>query len=137
MKAYIAGKLETENEKERLEEIAELCDSLNVETFLPHKDVGICEGIEDVNRIFQGDIIEGFKNCDLVIALLDGLHVGAGTAWEIGFAYANGIPVIGLKTDEKIEEAIEYLSAILIASTKIVTSLEELKEELKKFTDKN
>lgn len=133
MKVYIAGKLETESEKRQLEEIAEMCHSFGIKTFLPHRDMGICEGIRDVNRIFNGDIIEGFKDCDLVVALLDGLHIGAGTAWELGYAYAKKIPAIGIKTDEKIEDAIEYLSAILIASMQIVTSLEELKEKLEEF----
>lgn len=131
MKVYLAGKIGTESEKEQLEKIDSICKSLGFETFLPHRDVGICNGINDVKRIFKGDIAEGFKNCKLVIALLDGLHVGAGTSWELGYAYAKGIPAIGVKTDESLKEALEYLSAILIASMKIVTSLEELENELK------
>jgi nucleoside 2-deoxyribosyltransferase len=31
--------------------------------------------------------------------LLDGQQVDDGTAWEIGYAYARGIPVYGLRTD--------------------------------------
>jgi nucleoside 2-deoxyribosyltransferase len=34
-----------------------------------------------------------------VVALLDGAQVDDGTAWEIGYAYARGIPIIGLRTD--------------------------------------
>jgi len=37
--------------------------------------------------------------CDLVVALLDGPQVDDGTAWEIGYAHARGIPVIGIRTD--------------------------------------
>ncbi len=133
MKAYIAGKIRTESERELLEEIDKLCKSLGFETFLPHRDVGLAKDISDVKRIFNKDIIEGFKNCNLVIASLDGLHVGAGTAWELGYAYAKQIPCIGIKTDESVEEALEYLSAILIASMPIVTSLEELNNQLQKI----
>ncbi len=132
MKVYIAGKLCTDIEREKLEEIERLCSALGFETFLPHRDIGLAEGIEDVKRIFEGDIIEGFKEVELVIALLDGLSVGAGTAWELGYAYANNIPAIGLKTDEPIEDSLERLSAILIGSMKIVGSIEELKKELVK-----
>jgi len=135
MRIYIAGKIGTENEKNLLEEVDKLCKSLGFETFLPHRDVGIVQGISDVDRIFKGDIIEGFKDIKLVIAVLDGLHVGAGTAWELGYAYANKIPAIGLKMDEGIEDALEYLSAILIGSMQIVMSLEKLKEELKKIKE--
>lgn len=34
-----------------------------------------------------------------VVALLDGPQVDDGTAWEIGYAYARGLPVWGLRTD--------------------------------------
>ena len=81
-------------------------------------------------------IIQKCKDIKLVIANLNGLHVGAGTAWELGYAYANKIPVIGLKTDESIGEAFDQLSAILIGSMKIVTSFDELKKELIKFKNK-
>ncbi len=131
MKVYIAGKLGTDEEKELLEKVDKLCKELGFSTFLPHRDVGIVKGIKDVKRIFKGDIIDGFKDCKLIIAILDGLHVGAGTAWELGYAYANKIPAIGLKTDESVEDALDYLSAILIGSMEIVNSLEELKEKLK------
>lgn len=136
MKAYIAGKIRTEEERKSLENIDLLCKSLGIETFLPHRDVGLAKDINDIKKIFRGDIIEGFKDCNLVIALLDGFHVGAGTAWELGYAYANKISSIGLKTDESPEDALEYLSAILIGSMPIVTSLDELKAKLKEIMKK-
>jgi nucleoside 2-deoxyribosyltransferase len=131
MRIYIAGKLGTEGERGLLEDIDETCKSLGLETFLPHRDVGLAQGIQDVDKIFKGDITEGFKDCNLVIAALDGLHVGAGTAWELGYAYAKGIPIIGIKTDEPVENALEYLSAILIGSMPIVDSLDKLKSKIK------
>lgn len=133
MLVYIAGKLETELERRQLEEVAALCESLGLKTFLPHRDVGLAESIKDVKSIFRGDITDSLANCDIVLAVLDGLHVGAGTAWELGYAYAKGIPAVGFKSDESVEDALEYLSAILIASMPIVTSKPELENWLKKF----
>ncbi len=133
MKVYIAGKIGNKNEVEMLEKVVDLCEKLGFESFLPHRDVGFARGIKDVDRVFQGDIINGFKDCKLIIAVLDGLHVGAGTSWELGYAYAKKIPAIGIKTDEDIENALEYLSAILIGSMKIVKNLKELEDELEKF----
>jgi len=135
MKVYVAGKLGSESEKEFLEKISKVCEELGFETFLPHRDVGLAETIDDVKRIFKGDIKEGFKDIDLVVASLEGLHVGAGTAWELGYAYAKDIPCIGIKTDESVEEGLEYLSAILVASMDFVKSLDELKEKLRHFRD--
>lgn len=133
MKMYIAGKLHSEEEKKFLEKIAELSEDLGFENFLPHRDVGLAENIKDVDKIFKGDILDGFDNVDLVVADLNGLHVGAGTSWELGYAYAKNIPTIGIKTDESVEDGIEYLSAILIGSMKIVNSFKELKENLINF----
>jgi len=132
MKVYIAGKLCTNDEREFLEKIAGICEKKGFETFLPHRDVGLAKNINDVKKIFEGDIINGFKNVGLVVAILDGLHVGAGTAWEIGYAYAKKIPIIGIKTDEPVEDALESLSAILINSMKIVSSLNDFERELEK-----
>lgn len=133
MKVYIAGKVRTETERDFLEEIDRICKSVGFETFLPHRDVGLANGIDDVERIFEGDIKEGFREVSLVVAVLDGLHVGAGTAWELGYAYAKGIPAIGIKTDEPVSEALEYLSAILIGSMEIVSTKEELKNRVEEF----
>ena len=133
MRVYIAGKLCTDSERKSLEEIAEICESLGFDTFLPHRDVGLARGIKNIKEIFKGDIIKGLKDVGLVVALLDGLHVGAGTAWELGYAYAKNIPAIGIKTDESIEQALDYLSSILIASMEIVDSLEKFKSKLEKF----
>ena len=133
MKAYIAGKLCTLSEIELLEKIAEICEKAGIKTFLPHRDVGPCKNIKDVKRIFKGDIQEGFKDCDLVVVSLNGLHVGAGTAWELGYAYAKKIPIIGIKTDEPAEDALDYLSPIIIASVKIITDFKELEKQIKKL----
>ncbi len=132
-KVYIAGKIWTDSEREQLMAIDSLCKKLGLATFLPHRDVGFAESVNDAPRIFKGDITEGFKDVVLVIASLDGLHVGAGTAWELGYAYAKGIPAIGLKTDESPEQGFEYLSSILIASMPIVRTLEELEKKIQEI----
>ena len=136
MKVYIAGKILTDEEREILEKIDALCKKLGLETFLPHRDVGFAKSINDAEKIFKADITEGFKDIKLVIASLNGLHVGAGTAWELGYAYALGIPAAGIKTDESPEEGFEYLSSILIASMPIARSFRELEKMLKRFKDK-
>jgi nucleoside 2-deoxyribosyltransferase len=133
MKIYIAGKLETEFERKMLEKIDLICKSAGFSTFLPHRDVGLAENIKQAKEIFEEDILNGFKDCDLVVAFLDGLTVGAGTAWELGYSYAKKVPIIGVKTDEPVEDAFTELSSILIASMPIVSSFEELEKKLAEF----
>ena len=98
--------------------------------------MGLVRGIHDAERVFQGDIIKGLAYCDAVVVSLEGLHIGSGTAWELGYAYAKNMPVIGIKTDESVDEAIDYLSPILVASTKIATSINELKQALQALKTK-
>jgi nucleoside 2-deoxyribosyltransferase len=135
MKVYIAGKLGTPSERERLEEIDSMCKQLGYATFLPHRDAGFALTLDDAQSIFEKDILKGLAQCKAVVASLDGLHIGAGTAWELGYAYAKGIPIIGLKTDESVSDSFEYLSSILIASMPIVDSLDKVKHWLKKQTN--
>jgi len=47
-----------------------------------------------------------FKKClaeidaaDAVVAVLDGADADSGTAFEVGYAWARGVPVIGVRTD--------------------------------------
>jgi len=52
----------------------------------------------DFPRIFRG-CLDALKEADLVVAVLDGPDVDSGTAFEVGYARATGIPVIGVRTD--------------------------------------
>jgi nucleoside 2-deoxyribosyltransferase len=49
-------------------------------------------------RIHRRCLIE-IRRADAVVAVLDGADVDSGTAFEVGYAAALGIPVIGLRTD--------------------------------------
>jgi len=42
---------------------------------------------------------QGIKECDIVLAVLDGSDVDSGTAAEIGFAYAIGKRIVGYRSD--------------------------------------
>ena len=41
----------------------------------------------------------GIERSSCVVALLDGTQVDDGTAWEIGYAYAKGLSIYGIRTD--------------------------------------
>src|SRR3989344_6398185 len=112
MKVYIAGPLCTEAERKFLEYIDLMCKKLGLKTFLPHRDCGLWKSMKDVKKIAYGDL-KGFENCNFLIANLNGFNIGAGTAWEMGYAYSKGIPIIALKTDRKLAESIEDISAII------------------------
>ncbi|MFA5173812.1 MAG: nucleoside 2-deoxyribosyltransferase [Candidatus Pacearchaeota archaeon] len=133
MRIYIAGPLCEEKGRLFLEEIDKICKKMNFETFLPHRDAGLYDGKkESIKRISEQDLNE-IKGCDLMIGVLDGIYVGAGTAWEMGYAQAIGKKVIGLKTDRNLQDSIGDISVIIAGQVKIVQNLNELREELKKL----
>ena len=132
-KVYIAGPLCEESSRKFLEQIDEICKELRFDTFLPHRDAGLYSGDENkINNISQKDLQELHK-CDILIGVLNGICLGAGTCWEMGYAQALNKKVIGLKTDREIKDSISDISVIIAGCTNILTSLEDLKNELKKL----
>lgn len=134
MKIYIAGPLCSEENRKFLEEIDKICKKFNFDTFLPHRDCGLYEGDDKkINEISKRDVKEIHK-CDILVGILNGICVGAGTAWEMGYAQAIGKKVIGLKTDRKIQESIGDISVVIAGQVNIVECIEELKDELEKIS---
>ena len=131
VKVYIAGPLCQEEEREFLEKIDELCRELGFKTFLPYRDVGILRDVKDFKKISKRDV-EELDKCDVMVGILNGICVGAGTAWEMGYFQALGKKVIGLKTDRKVRESISDISVVIAGEVEIVESLEELREGLEK-----
>ena len=103
MRVYLAGPLFTLAERRFMVHLRDLAGEIpGVEPVWPgdlftDEDVAAW-GINAKSRLFAGcrDALEG---CDLVVAVLDGPGVDDGTAWELGYAYARGLPAWGLRTD--------------------------------------
>ena len=123
---YLAGPLSTKEERNSMEDINKICKSLDFDTFLPHRDVGICEG--DRKEEFYEKDIKGIDKCNLVIALLKGPIPTEGTIFELGYAHARNILIICILQDP--EKHIDKINLMISCAVKIVSSLEELKEEL-------
>lgn len=78
-------------------------------------------------------ITERIDKSDFVVAILDGVDVDSGTAWEVGYAVGKGKKIIGIKTDERVYSKDQKVNLMIQESVKIVKSLDELKEELSKL----
>ncbi len=134
-KAYIAGPLFNEHEREFLEKIEKVCRKAGLDTFLPHRDVEQPHLDEPRTasyvraKIFEQDVA-GLTSSDMVVALLDGQDVDSGTCWEMGYGYASGKRIIGITTD-CIRRA--YSNIMPFESCeKVCYSLKELEEYLRK-----
>ena len=99
---YLAGPLFSQAERDFNVLLRDRLVEMGFSVFLPQEDGNDTESsrMEDRQKnIFDNDV-SGINNSDIVLAVLDGgSDVDSGTAWEMGYAYAKGIPVLGLKTD--------------------------------------
>jgi nucleoside 2-deoxyribosyltransferase len=102
---YLAAPLFTRAEYLFNEDLA--CDLLKNkwDVFLPQEECK--KAVEIYNKINEKWASEpvfnvckqGIFDSDIVVAILDGADADSGTCWEVGYAYALGKYIIGLRTD--------------------------------------
>jgi nucleoside 2-deoxyribosyltransferase len=133
-KIYLSGPLFSQGEidwgrcvKSFLEE-----SFVNVEIMWPH------EIVSDVaKRTFHANL-DAMKDCDLMVAILDGPQVDDGTAWEVGYFFSQGKRIIGIRTDfRRAGESNASIVNLMVefSCQAVVTSLEELASWLERFLD--
>lgn len=93
---YIAGPLFNVYEQAFQRELEQAIAPLG-KTFLPQRD---CPQ-DNPDRIFSA-CIEGVRSSRIVVANLSGVDVDSGTAFEVGFAYALGKPIYGIRSEMEI-----------------------------------
>jgi nucleoside 2-deoxyribosyltransferase len=97
---YLAGPLFTLAERRLNRDLAAAIEAVgpDLSVILPQqsdheKDVAL-----DPERIFKG-CLQDLDRAQAVVAVLDGPDADAGTAFECGYCFARGIPVVCLRTD--------------------------------------
>ena len=124
-RAYLAGPLFDEGERWWIEKLEALVADLGYETFLPHRD-NPDKTADNTGEIFANDR-NGIDSADVVVASLNGVTTDDGTAWEIGYAYAKGIPIIGIHTDWRMRFPDEVVNLMIEKSLHtLVRSTDEL-----------
>jgi nucleoside 2-deoxyribosyltransferase len=101
VRVYLAGPLFTDAERTFNVVLAARLEAAGHRVFLPQRDAPQARGRGYAARIFRSDR-RGLDGAEAVVAVCDGALVDDGTAWEIGYACARGVPVIGLRTDVRI-----------------------------------
>lgn len=99
--------------------------------------------LADVNRILGRINREGIDASDGLFAILDGVDVDSGTAAEIGYAYAKGKYVCGLRTDFRlagdnpgsiVNLQVEYF--VRESGGQVVTTADEFVELARQFAER-
>jgi nucleoside 2-deoxyribosyltransferase len=102
MKIYLASPLFTQVERKWNRELAKAVAAAvpGCSVFLP-QDIKVKHRFNDPRHyavIFKA-CIQAIDESDALVAVLDGADADSGTAFEIGYAFARGKPVIGVRTD--------------------------------------
>jgi len=74
--------------------------------------------------------VAAIDKADILVAVLDGVDVDSGTAWEIGYAHALDKPVYGLRTDFRTLGIEGTVNLMIERSVVLCTSLGELVKRL-------
>ena len=108
MKIYFANALFSQADINYNAQLAAQIRNLSpqIDLYLPQEnnDINDKQAYADSKMIAQADT-EKLLASDLVIAILDGNTIDNGVASEIGVAYAQKIPIIGLYTDTRQQGA--------------------------------
>ena len=134
MKIFLAAPLFNEAEREFNSKIAEKLRENGFEVWLAQETPFIQQGThKEKKTIYEGDV-SALSSSDVVVAVLDGMEVDSGVAYEIGYAKALGKPVIGIKTDYRTFSEMEKINLMLeVPLIKICKSVDEVIELLSRM----
>lgn len=95
--------------------------------YLPQRDTLEAGGGDRTRRLFESNLA-GLSRAEAVVAVCEGAQVDDGTAWEIGWAHARGIPVYGLRTDRRVsQQPDESVNLMILESLRrLCASVDEL-----------
>ncbi len=102
MRVYFAASLFTQVERQWNRHLSEAITRLQpkIDFIMPQdfKTAGKYNDSKHYGALYRM-CVDGINASDAVLAILDGAEVDSGVAWEVGYATAKGIPVVGVRTD--------------------------------------
>ena len=105
--------------------------SAGFNVFLPQEDSNNIKDNKDRQKIIFNKNLGGIERSDIIVAVIDGADVDSGTAWEIGFAFARGKTVVGLRTDFRSLGIEGTVNLMVERSVVLCMSVSELLNHLK------
>jgi len=132
---YLAAPLFSEAECDFNRKLKGELHNLGFRVFLPQEDSNNVHDKTNRQKIIFNKNLAGIENSDLIVALIDGADVDSGTSWEIGYAFAKGKPVIGLRTDFRTLGIEGTVNLMIERSVILFMSISELLNHLKSMRD--
>ena len=126
-RVYLAAPLFSAAERSFNSELAASLRAHRFRVYLPqeHGDDGAARGPTALSALFER-LVAALDAADLVVAVIDGADADSGTAWEMGYAYARGVPVVALRTDFRRVGEGECANLMLECSSAVAESFDEL-----------
>ncbi|MCX9012600.1 MAG: nucleoside 2-deoxyribosyltransferase [Candidatus Methanoperedens sp.] len=128
---YLAASLFSEAECEFNHKLRDEIKREGFSVFLPQEDSNNIKDKKNRQKIIFDKNLDAIENSDILVAVLDGADVDSGTAWEIGYAYAKGKPVLGLRTDFRTLGIEGTVNLMIERSVVLFTSAPELLDRLR------
>ncbi len=127
---YLAAPLFSEAELDFNRKLRDEIKGAGFKVFLPQEDSNNVKDRDDRQKVIFGKNEAGIRNSDIVAAVVDGTDVDSGTAWEIGYAYALGKPILGLRTDFRTLGIEGTVNLMIERSVVVCRSIPELLNQL-------
>jgi nucleoside 2-deoxyribosyltransferase/predicted secreted protein len=126
-RVYLAAPLFSAAERSFNEELASLISAQHLRVFVPQAQGDDCAARDPaaIRGLFNR-LVSALDEADIVVAVIDGADADSGVAWEIGYAYAHGIPVVALRTDFRRVGDCECANLMLECSSAVAGSFAEL-----------
>ncbi|MDD1669364.1 MAG: nucleoside 2-deoxyribosyltransferase [Methanomicrobiales archaeon] len=116
---YLAAPLFSDAERAYNTVLRDLLTAHGYSVYLPQETGEGREGPERDRAIFESHKA-ALDRATRVIAVCDGADTDSGTAWEIGYAVAKGIPVIALITDRRRQGGRRLVNLMIQESARVV-----------------
>jgi nucleoside 2-deoxyribosyltransferase len=101
---YQAGPLFSQSEKDYHRKISAALKAAGNIVVWPGDLIPDDRVSDTASRVFT-TCKQTIDRCTCVVALLDGSQIDDGTAWEMGYAHARGLPIYGISTDARMADA--------------------------------
>lgn len=128
---YLAAPLFSEAERDFNRKLGEEIKSAGFKVFLPQEDSNNIKDEKNRQEIIFNKNVAAIERSDIIAAVIDGTDVDSGTAWEIGYAFAKGKPIIGLRTDFRTLGIEGTVNLMIERSLVLCASVPELLNRLK------
>ena len=130
---YLAAPLFSEAECDFNRKLRDEIKSAGFNVFLPQEDSNNVRDEKNRQKIIFNKNVDAIDSSGIIVAVIDGTDVDSGTAWEIGYAFARGKPIIGLRTDFRTLGIEGTVNLMIERSAVLCTSIPELLSRLKLF----